>query len=136
MDRTAWVEVLDAHAEALQGQRGGVESLATASPRDRARLEQLFHLARRACGVLRPVEPRPEFVRSLRRRLTRQWPLALRPVPAAREPWLLPMLGLGGLLYVTAMAALSLRVLSTFTGVVALLLGLRLDKADQWKLRT
>ncbi len=75
-------------------------------------------------SALKPALPRPAFVADLKNKLVRDARLALEEEAVRKQhQWIMLAAGLGGLVYVTGMFAVGLRLALWTFGVIAMMLG-------------
>jgi hypothetical protein len=136
------VEVVSLHAENLMHDLDLTDELLAPEPVERREvLEPMMRLARQVKVALPPVEPPREFVAQLRAKLIRQsrrtHALASLKREEDRRRLLWVAAGLGGLVYFTGMAIVSVRLTLAVLSVVAGLLGWKMVRpAAQSKQRT
>jgi len=116
MNEKDTIELVNRHAEALnQGKGLGYE---LAEP-DRA-VGQLLIVASRVKSVLKPVRPRPSFVRDLKQQLMQE----ARTQQAQRSQlWIMLAAGLGGLVYAVSVLAFGYRTSTWVLGLITVALG-------------
>lgn len=77
-------------------------------------------------STLKPALPRPAFVADLKNKLVRDARMALEEEAVRRQhQWIMLAAGVGGLVYVTGMFAVGLRLALWAFGLIAMLLGWR-----------
>lgn len=97
--------------------------------------EDLLGLVQQVRNALQPVEPRAEFIESLKGTLDIDMRRPRRLNRPREHALLWVALGLGGTAYLVGMAALSVRGISTLLGAVAILFGIRESKRARSKVR-
>ena len=110
MKESELVELLNHHADALKDGRDFSPEPATKNRRAGKELSELLTVADRVKSALKPVTPRPAFVRELKQRLTTGARLALEEeVQRRQRQWLIAAAGLGGLVYTLGVLAFGIR---------------------------
>lgn len=116
MNEKDTIELVNRHAEALNVGKGLGYELAES---DRT-MSQLFTVASRVKTVLRPVVPRPAFVRELKQQLFQE----VRNQQAQRSQlWIMLAAGLGGLVYAASVLVIGYRTSTWVFGLIAMALG-------------
>ncbi len=104
-------ELLSAHADGLNTGQDLRQELLARHPEQAPAAQPLLGLAQRLQTVLRPVEPRADFVAALKAQLTDRPAAAPGRQPAARQPrWVWVLAGVGGLLSVASAVIIVVRL--------------------------
>lgn len=99
-------EIVHQHAEALKDERDIGEKLLAAHPERRSALADLFDIAGRVKAAMEPIRPRENFAAQLRRQLLHEARLLKQ---QRRQPWVWFALGMGSMVYLFSLFAVSMR---------------------------